>query len=54
MDRDNLIIEYALRQGAGVAVVLAGGYAVRVEDTVTIHCNTARAAARALAVTGRR
>jgi acetoin utilization deacetylase AcuC-like enzyme len=27
-----------------VAVVLAGGYAFRTEDTVTIHCNTVKAA----------
>jgi len=30
-------------------VTLAGGYAMRVEDTVTIHCNTAKAAAESLA-----
>jgi hypothetical protein len=34
---------------AAVAVTLAGGYAVNVEDTVTIHCNTARAAVEGLA-----
>jgi hypothetical protein len=31
-----------------VAVVLAGGYARNTEDTVTIHCNTAKAAREAL------
>jgi len=34
--------------GAAVAVLLAGGYALRLEDTVAIHCGTARAAAVAL------
>jgi hypothetical protein len=28
-----------------VAVVLAGGYARDTDDTVTIHCDTAKAAA---------
>jgi acetoin utilization deacetylase AcuC-like enzyme len=42
--RDELVMGEALRNGAAVAVVLAGGYARRVEDTVTIHCNTAKAA----------
>jgi hypothetical protein len=35
-------------------VALAGGYAMRLADTVTIHSNTARAAAAALAVHGGR
>ena len=30
----------AARAGAGVVVVLAGGYAVNVDDTVTAHVNT--------------
>jgi acetoin utilization deacetylase AcuC-like enzyme len=35
-----------LREGAvPVAVVLAGGYSVRQDDTVEIHCNTVRVAA---------
>ena len=33
---------------SAAAATLAGGYAARVEDTVTIHCNTAKAAAQAL------
>ena len=37
-----------------VAVTLAGGYAYNVEDTVTIHVNTAKAAAQALADIGYR
>jgi len=46
--RDRLVFDLARANRAGVAVVLAGGYAVRVEDTVTIHCNTAKAAAESL------
>jgi acetoin utilization deacetylase AcuC-like enzyme len=42
--RDRLVIETARRQGIPVAVVLAGGYAMNVADTVTIHVNTATAA----------
>ena len=34
---------------AAVTVTLAGGYARRVEDTVTIHANTAKAAAEVCA-----
>ncbi|HXI42585.1 MAG TPA: histone deacetylase [Bryobacteraceae bacterium] len=50
--RDRLVIETALREGAAVAIVLAGGYAVRVEDTVTIHANTAKVAKEALEAVG--
>jgi acetoin utilization deacetylase AcuC-like enzyme len=46
--RDRFVIESALRAGVPVAVTLAGGYAYRVEDTVSIHCNTVKAAAEAL------
>ena len=42
--RDRMVFEMARGAGAGVAVVLAGGYAREVEDTVSIHCNTVRAA----------
>ena len=31
-------------QGVPVAIVLAGGYAQSVEDTITIHANTAAVA----------
>ncbi len=46
--RDALVIETALREGAAVAIVLAGGYAINVQDTITIHSNTAKAAKEAL------
>jgi acetoin utilization deacetylase AcuC-like enzyme len=46
--RDRLVFETALAQSVPAAVVLAGGYARDTNDTVTIHCNTARAAREAL------
>lgn len=45
MERDRLVIEGARSRKIPVAITLAGGYARRVEDTVTIHANTARVAA---------
>lgn len=47
--RDRLVFDLAKQNGAAVAVVLAGGYAKNVEDTVTIHANTVRASAEASA-----
>jgi len=41
MERDRLVIRTAMTQKIPVAIVLAGGYAQNVEDTVTIHANTA-------------
>jgi len=46
--RDRLAFDLARARRAAVAVTLAGGYAANVEDTVTIHCNTAKAAAESL------
>jgi acetoin utilization deacetylase AcuC-like enzyme len=46
--RDQLVFETALADSVPVAVVLAGGYARDTNDTVTIHCNTAKAAGDAL------
>jgi len=50
--RDRLVLGAALMEGLPVAIVLAGGYAVELEDTVTIHVNTARVAHEALARVG--
>lgn len=44
MARDRLVLGRAMREKIPVAVVLAGGYAASVEDTITIHANTARIA----------
>ena len=46
--RDRLVFGLAREHGAAVAVTLAGGYATKVEDTVTIHSNTAKAAAQSI------
>jgi acetoin utilization deacetylase AcuC-like enzyme len=46
--RDAVVFETALARDVPVAVVLAGGYAQSTDDTVTIHCNTAKAAKEAL------
>jgi acetoin utilization deacetylase AcuC-like enzyme len=43
--RDRLIFQLARDNRAAVAVTTAGGYASDVSDTVTLHCNTIRAAA---------
>jgi acetoin utilization deacetylase AcuC-like enzyme len=42
--RDRLVFDAALQQGIPVAVVLAGGYARKIEDTVYLHAQTAKAA----------
>ncbi|MBZ5564550.1 MAG: histone deacetylase, partial [Acidobacteriia bacterium] len=42
--RDHLVFEKARARKIPVAVTLAGGYARRVDDTVTIHTDTIRAA----------
>jgi acetoin utilization deacetylase AcuC-like enzyme len=42
--RDELMFRVAKARGIPVMVTFAGGYAQKVEDTVTIHCNTVLAA----------
>lgn len=42
--RDELVFRRCREAGVPVAVCLAGGYAIRPDDTVEIHCGTARAA----------
>jgi acetoin utilization deacetylase AcuC-like enzyme len=42
--RDELVFRIARARSIPVMVTYAGGYAKRVEDTVTIHCNTVIAA----------
>jgi acetoin utilization deacetylase AcuC-like enzyme len=46
--RDHLVIGTALLHKVPVAITLAGGYAVDVDDTVTIHVNTAKTAKEVL------
>lgn len=42
--RDDFVLRSAREAGAAVAILLAGGYARRLEDTVGIHSDTVRAA----------
>lgn len=42
--RDELVFRVARARGIPVMVTFAGGYAHKVDDTVTIHCNTVVAA----------
>jgi len=42
--RDELVFRVARARGIPVMVTYAGGYARKVDDTVTIHCNTVLAA----------
>jgi acetoin utilization deacetylase AcuC-like enzyme len=42
--RDELVFRVARARGIPVMVTYAGGYARKLEDTVTIHCNTVAAA----------
>jgi acetoin utilization deacetylase AcuC-like enzyme len=50
--RDRLVLATALLHRVPVAIALAGGYAVDLEDTITIHANTARAANEVLRCVG--
>ena len=43
-ERDRIVFEAARGRGIPIAVTFAGGYARRVQDTVTIHTNTILAA----------
>ncbi len=42
--RDALVFQLAKAEGIPVMVTFAGGYAVNIEDTITIHSNTIIAA----------
>jgi acetoin utilization deacetylase AcuC-like enzyme len=46
--RDRLVIEESFARHVPVAIVLAGGYAANVSDTVAIQVNTARVAKEVL------
>ena len=48
MMRDQMVMAAARTRNVPVCITLAGGYAMKLEDTVTIHYNTALAAAGAL------
>lgn len=42
--RDEFVIGECVSRNIPVAVLLAGGYAIKTEDTVTVHCNTCEVA----------
>jgi len=46
MRRDTLVLEAARAVGVPVVVAIAGGYGRDLDDTVRVHANTARVAAR--------
>jgi acetoin utilization deacetylase AcuC-like enzyme len=50
--RDTLVFQAAKKRGIPVMVTFAGGYALKFEDTVTIHSNTVVAAKEVFAVKG--
>ena len=42
--RDEFVIGKSMERNIPIAVFLAGGYAIKTDDTVTIHCNTCKVA----------
>ena len=52
MERDRMVFRTAQSAGARIFSVYAGGYAMQVEDTVTIHANTVLAAAEVFSFHG--
>jgi acetoin utilization deacetylase AcuC-like enzyme len=48
--RDKTIFQYSQRLGLPTAVVLAGGYASKISDSVEIHLNTVRLATKTAAI----
>jgi acetoin utilization deacetylase AcuC-like enzyme len=52
--RDEMVFRLAKERGVPVASTLAGGYARHVQDTVTIHCNTAKAMAKVMGFDGKK
>ena len=51
MRRDEFVFRTAHAHDIPVMVTLAGGYAMRLEDTITIHCNTVVAAKEVFSAT---
>jgi acetoin utilization deacetylase AcuC-like enzyme len=49
LERDRMVFAAARERGIPIAVGFAGGYARKLEDTVTIHVNTIRTAVESLA-----
>ena len=49
--RDEMVIRFAKEQHVPVVTVMSGGYALDINDTVEIHCNTIRAVKKVFAET---
>lgn len=45
LERDRIVLEMCQQRGIPTAIVMAGGYAVPVEDTVAVHFQTVKLAA---------
>jgi acetoin utilization deacetylase AcuC-like enzyme len=45
LERDRLVLEFCRRDGIPIAIVMAGGYAQSIADTVAIHFQTVQLAA---------
>jgi acetoin utilization deacetylase AcuC-like enzyme len=43
-ERDEFVMNECIKRSIPAGVLLAGGYAINTEDTVTIHCNTCKLA----------
>jgi acetoin utilization deacetylase AcuC-like enzyme len=43
-ERDEFVMNECIKRSIPVGVLLAGGYAINTEDTITIHCNTCKLA----------
>ncbi len=41
--RDEMVLEFAKQREVPIVTVMSGGYALNIDDTVEIHCNTIRA-----------
>ena len=52
-ERDRIVLSACAEHGVPVAVVLAGGYARNTQDTVAIHCATAREVKRVVEARGK-
>ncbi|CAN5718018.1 histone deacetylase [soil metagenome] len=49
--RDETVLEFAKRREVPIVTVMSGGYALDINDTVEIHCNTIRAVKKIFAET---
>jgi acetoin utilization deacetylase AcuC-like enzyme len=49
--RDETVLEFAKRREVPIVTVMSGGYALDINDTVEIHCNTIRAVKKIFAKT---